>query len=117
MSGVEVASATARIRKLTELNCRDLAGKIACVRVDGTSSQVREAVESLREGASLLIAYLAKQTGPKENRPEFARLFAGGMRSGLRSGDRRGSSWGPILLSSPTCLNLLERLATEARET
>ena len=39
MSGVEIASATARIRKLTELNSKDLAGKIACVRVDGTSPQ------------------------------------------------------------------------------
>ena len=41
MSGVEVASATARIRKLTELNSKDLAGKIACVRVDGTSPKPR----------------------------------------------------------------------------
>ena len=39
MSGVELASATARIRKLTELNSKDLAGKIGCVRVDGTSPQ------------------------------------------------------------------------------
>ncbi len=39
MSGVEVASATARIRKLTELNSKDLAGKIACVRVDGISPE------------------------------------------------------------------------------
>lgn len=37
MSGVELASVTSRIRKLTELNPRDLAGKIACVRVDGAS--------------------------------------------------------------------------------
>jgi hypothetical protein len=39
MSGVEVASAKARIRKLTELNCKDLAGKGACVPVEGTSSK------------------------------------------------------------------------------
>jgi hypothetical protein len=39
MSGVEVVSATARIRKLTELNSKDLVGKIACARVDGTSPQ------------------------------------------------------------------------------
>ena len=39
MSGVEVASTTARIRKLTELNSKDLAGKIARGRVDGKSPE------------------------------------------------------------------------------
>jgi phosphoglycerate kinase len=39
MSGTEVASAKTRIRRLAELHATDLAGRIACLRMDGISLQ------------------------------------------------------------------------------
>jgi 3-phosphoglycerate kinase len=37
MSGTEVASAEVRIRKLADLHAKDLAGRIACLRMDDIS--------------------------------------------------------------------------------
>src|SRR5581483_7726396 len=94
MSGVKVVSATARIRKLTELNSQDLAGKIACVRVDGTSPQaapelgdfkIRGVLSSLEMLASagartVLLSHL-EHTEPLSNQIATQKLFCSQLRS------------------------------------
>ena len=88
MSGVEVVSATARIRKLTELNSKDLAGKIACVRVDGTSPQdppeladfkIRGVLPSLKmlasAGARTVLLSHVEHRGPLSNQIATQRRF------------------------------------------